>query len=493
MNLSIENILLIGSILLFISILAGKTSHRFGVPTLVFFLVIGMLAGSDGIGGILFSDISSAHFIGVVALNFILFSGGFDTNWQSTKPVLWQGVVLSTLGVCITALLVGLVVCWATDFTLYEGLLLGSIVSSTDAAAVFSVLRSRNLALKYNLRSTLELESGSNDPVAYFLTISFLGLVQQPDTPLLTLIPNFLQNIALGLISGYLLGKLGHMLINRIELEFEALYPVLIIALMFFTYSITDFIHGNGFLAVYICGIYLGNKELIHKKTTMKVFDGFAWLMQIILFLTLGLLVYPSEIVPVLGVGLILSAFLIFVARPVAVFISLWFFKVKTRSKWFISWVGLRGAVPIVFAIYPLMAGIDKANEIFNIVFFVSLTSVFISGTTLAMVARWFQVDLPAKAKARSVSDMRLMDSIKSELTEVELPEYSPAIGRAIVNIGFPPTTSISIIKRDGKYLTPSGSTVLEEKDKLLLLAENKEGLNQVYDLLGITEEEGKG
>lgn len=488
MQLTIENILLIGSILLLISIIASKTSYRVGVPTLIFFLLIGMLAGSEGIGDIQFNNPKIAQFIGIIALNFILFSGGFETNWQTTKPVLWHGLTLSTAGVLITALSVGLFVWALTDFTIYEGMLLGAIVSSTDAAAVFSILRSKNIGLKKNLRPLLELESGSNDPMAYFLTITFTGFVINQDQSLWSIFPVFFMQIIIGAILGLLFGKFGHLIINRIKLDIEGLYPVLVIALMLLTFSITDFIGGNGFLAVYLSAIYLGNKDLIHKKTIIKSFDGFAWLMQIVLFLTLGLLVFPSQIIPVLGIGLLISAFLIVVARPLSVFISLIFFRVKNRSRWFVSWVGIRGAVPIVFATYPLLAGIEKAHIIFNIVFFISLTSVLIQGTTLSTVAKWLHVSIPANMKPKIGVDLELADSFKTELVEIILPAEFFAAGKTIVQFGFPKRAIIAMIERNGKFITPNGYTTLEPLDKLFVLSENKESLHDVYKCLHIED-----
>ncbi|HSH52167.1 MAG TPA: potassium/proton antiporter, partial [Bacteroidales bacterium] len=337
MNLTIENILLIGSILLLISIIIGKTSYKFGVPTLLLFLAIGMLAGSDGIGGINFDNPQIAQFIGIVALNFILFSGGLDTNWESVKPILRQGIALSTIGVLLTATSLGIFVWLITNFTIYESMLLGSIVSSTDAAAVFSILRSKSLALKSNLRPTLELESGSNDPMAYVLTIVFLTLVMNQDQSIVSIIPLFLQQMVFGGIAGYVFGRLSKLIINTIKLVFEGLYPVLVIALMFITFSVTDFLGGNGFLAIYICAVYLGNQSLIYKKTILRMYDGLAWLMQIVLFLTLGLLVFPTQVFPFIGIGLLISIFLIIVARPISVFISLVFFKMKVRRRFYIS------------------------------------------------------------------------------------------------------------------------------------------------------------
>lgn len=492
MDLTIDNILLVGSLLLFISIMAGKTSYRFGVPTLILFLVIGMLAGSEGIIGINFSDPQIAKFIGVVALNFILFSGGLDTSWTSVKPVVWQGVALSTAGVLLTAVTLGAFVWAVTDFTIYEGLLLGSIVSSTDAAAVFSILRSKSLALKSNLRPTLELESGSNDPTAYVLTIAFLGLVVNQDQSLVSIVPLFLQQMALGALAGFGFAKVSKMVINRIELDFEGLYPVLVIALMYVTFSATDFMGGNGFLAVYLCAVYLGNQDLIHKKTILKMFDGLAWLMQIVLFLTLGLLVYPSHILPVIGTGMLVSVFLILVARPFSVFVSLMPFKMKLRRRLYISWVGLRGAVPIVFATYPLLAGIEKAGMIFNIVFFISVTSVLIQGTTLSVVAKWLHVALPEKVKPKDPVDLFLSENAKTAMAEIQIPENCFAVDKKIVELEFPRTAIIAMIERDGKYLTPNGSTVLKTNDHLLVLSDKQEGIDDVYKSLAIDPPESE-
>ncbi|MGO4919112.1 potassium/proton antiporter [Maribacter spongiicola] len=484
MNLTIENILLVGSILLFISIIVGKTSYKFGVPTLILFLAIGMLAGSDGIGGIKFDDPKLAQFIGIVSLNFILFSGGLDTNWKSVKPILKEGIMLSTLGVLLTALTLGAFVYYITDFTIYESMLLGSIVSSTDAAAVFSILRSKNLALKSNLRPTLELESGSNDPMAYVLTLAFLTLVINQNLSVLSIIPLFLKQMILGGIGGFAFGKLSEIIINKIKLGFEGLYPVLVIALMFITFSATDVVGGNGFLAIYICAVYLGNQDLIHKSTILKMFDGMAWLMQIVLFLTLGLLVFPSQIIPYLGIGLLISVFLILIARPVSVLLSLMFFKMKMGRRFYISWVGLRGAVPIVFATYPLLAGIDKANIIFSIVFFISVSSVLIQGTTLSIFAKWLNVALPEEVKPIAENDRYILNLPKSEMEEVSIPLDSFAVGKRIIDLHIPRSAFIVMIKRNNKFVRPGGSTIIEADDVLVLLLDNEESLKEVNVIL---------
>lgn len=485
MNLTIENILLVGSLLLFVSIIVGKTSFRFGVPVLLLFLSIGMLVGSDGIGNIHFDDPQIAQFIGVVSLNFILFSGGLDTSFSAVKPILKEGLVLSTLGVLLTAVTLGTFVWWLTDFTIYESMLLGSIVSSTDAAAVFSILRSKSLALKKNLRPTLELESGSNDPMAYVLTIAFLTLVVNQDQTITSIIPLFLQQMVLGGVAGFVFGKISKYVINHIKLDFEGLYPVLVIALMFITFSATDFVGGNGFLAIYICAVYLGNQDLIHKKAIIKFYDGFAWLMQIVLFLTLGLLVFPSQIVPYMGIGLLISLFLIVVARPLSVFISLMFFKMKLNRRIYISWVGLRGAAPIVFATYPLLAGIEKASMIFNIVFFISVTSILIQGTTLTLVAKWLKLALPENLKKITEVDQLILNLPKSSLKEfIIAPEYFAAKKR-IVDLNFPKSTFIIMIKRNGQYIRPGGSTTLEIGDVLMVLADKEKDFEKVSNCLG--------
>lgn len=443
-----------------------------------------MLAGSEGIGSIQFDNPKMAQFIGIVSLNFILFSGGLDTNWTSIKPILKEGIALSTLGVFLTALTVGGFVYAVTDFTIYESMLLGSIVSSTDAAAVFSILRSKNLALKTNLRPTLELESGSNDPMAYVLTLSFLTLVVHQDMEVWSLVPTFFQQMTLGGLLGLGFGKLSKLIINRIELGFEGLYPVLAIALMFLTFSVTDFFGGNGFLAIYICAVYLGNSDLIHKKTIFKMFDGIAWLVEIVLFLTLGLLVYPSQIIPYTGIGIVISLFLMFVARPVGVFISLAFFKMKMRRRLYISWVGLRGAVPIVFATYALLAGIDKANAIFNIVFFISVTSVLIQGTTLTKVAEWLHVALPEKVKPLSELEKIILDIPKSSLQEFEVIPDLKVVNKRIVDLHFPSSAFIIMIRREGKYIRPGGSTTLQPNDVLMVLADKQEDFDKVNECL---------
>lgn len=490
MSLTAENILLLGSILLFISIISSKTSFRIGIPTLLIFLIIGMLAGSDGPGGIYFNDPQTAQLLGVVALTFILFSGGLDTKWESIKPVIRNGLALSTVGVLVTAGLVGLFATYVMGFGIYEALLLGAIVSSTDAAAVFSILRSKSFGLKGNLRPLLELESGSNDPMAYFLTISMLYIIQNPEVSMWALIPKFAIAMTLGVACGYVFGKLMVWILNRIQLNIDGLYPVLVLSLVFFTFSFTERIGGNGFLAVYSSALLLGNSNFIHKKSLMRFYDGQAWLMQIIMFLTLGLLVYPTQIIPIMGEGVMISVFLIIVARPLSVFISLAFAKdMNVRKKLFISWVGLRGAAPIVFATYPLLANVEYAYTIFHLVFFISVSSVILQGTTIPFFAKWLHVNVPERIRRRFPLDIELREDLRSELVEMDIPADSPAAGKAVVDVNLPKNAFIVLIHRTGKYFTAGGDTVLEPGDHLLLMADSKQTVSKIYQSFGVREQ----
>lgn len=394
-----DHILVAFSSLLLLSVLASLVSHKFGVPALLMFLAVGMLAGSEGIGGIHYSDASTAQLVGVLALAFILFAGGLETDWKMTRPVLKAGIVLSTFGVGVTAAIVGVLSKFILGFSWVEGLLLGAIVSSTDAAAVFSVLRSKDVHLKGHLKPLLEFESGSNDPMAVFLTVGLIGLLTQPQSTLWSLVGSFFLQMIIGAIGGYVMGRATMFLVKRLHFGYDGLYPVLTFALVLFTYGIINSIGGNGFLAVYLAGIVVGNQKFIRKRALLSFHDGLAWIMQVAMFLTMGLLVFPSHLVPVLGAGLLIAVSLILVARPISVFLSLAFSQFSLREKTFISWVGLRGAVPIVLAIYPLLAGVNHADMMFNTVFFVVLTSVSFQGTMLPFVAKWLGVHAEESGK----------------------------------------------------------------------------------------------
>lgn len=397
MTITSENILLIGSILLFVSILAGKAGYRFGVPMLLLFLGVGMMFGSDGFG-IEFNSPYAAQFIGLAALSVILFSGGMDTKLSEIKPVLWQGISLASLGVMLTTLFTGTIIYGVShlftrfiSFTLPESMLLASIISSTDSASVFSILRSRKSSLKNNLRPLLELESGSNDPMAFMLTLIFIKMTLAGELSLFNFIFSLLYQLSIGVLCGYFLSRITLFFISKVNFENRSLYHIMLLSSLFFTYSFTDLINGNGFLAVYIAGLTIGNSKVQCDSTAYTFFDGFAWLSQLILFLTLGLLVNPNELIKldVAGIGIIVALSLVFISRPFAVFISLLPFKgISVKSRHFVSWVGLRGAVPIVFATYPLIAGVENAQHIFNIVFFITIISLLFQGTTINLIAR---------------------------------------------------------------------------------------------------------
>ncbi|MDX9942583.1 MAG: potassium/proton antiporter [Bacteroidales bacterium] len=495
MNIQIEIVLLIGSALFFLSILAGKASSRFGVPALLLFLGVGMLFGSDGFG-IQFENIRFAANIGTVALCIILFSGGLDTSISEIRPVMAQGVILATLGVLLTAAITGLIAWWLLGMTLpsagiglMTSLLLASTMASTDSASVFSILRSKGLYLKNKLRPMLELESGSNDPMAYILVISIISIIKQGAQPNYWLVGGslFLQ-LGIGSVMGYSLGKLSVRLINRIKIGNDSLYPILLFTLCIFIFSVTYLAKGNGFLAVYIGGLVLGNSKFVHKRSSLNFFDAMAWMSQLIMFLTLGLLVNPHELVPIIIPGLIISFLMIFFSRPLTVFLCLLpFRKMPVKDKTFISWVGLRGAVPIIFAIFPLVANVPHARLIFNIVFFCTLVSLLVQGTSLPFLARWLDLaEKPRPLKKIRDFDVEFSNDIKSVTTEIEMEARILSKGNRLMDISLPDKTLVVMVKRDNKYFVPTGKTPLKEKDMLLVITDDHEALIQTFKDLGI-------
>lgn len=405
---SIEHLLLIASALLLLAVLAGRASSRVGVPPLLLFLALGMLAGSDGLGGIYFNDPWLAQLVGTIALVFILFSGGLETDWSSVRPVLWSGLALSTVGVLLSAALVAWFAMLVLGFTWLEGLLLGAIVSATDAAAVFSVMHSGAVRLSGRLSSLLELESGTNDPMAIFLTIGLTQLLTDPHASPLQLVVFFIQQMGIGAALGLGLGLGMVWLVNRLKLDVFGFYPVLTTALVLFVFGLTASLHGSGFLAVYLAGLVMGNSRVVGKPGLAFFHGGFAALMETAMFLTLGLLVFPSHLPTIAWVGLLITLFLTVVARPLSVFASLLFARMCPREMAFISWAGLRGAVPIVLATFPLLARLPKAELIFDIVFFIVLVSVLLQGTTIPLAAKWLRVTAPAQAdEAPAMSSAR--------------------------------------------------------------------------------------
>lgn len=376
----LDGSVLVVSLLLFLAIFSSDLSKRLKVPAPLLFLCTGMLAGSDGIGGIYFDNVEIAQHIGIIALSFSLFSGGLDTRWSHIKHIFWPGFALSTLGVLISTTLVAGFAYTLLDFNLLEGFLLGAIVSATDAAAIFSLFRTGSFSIRRNLRMLVEFESGSNDPMAILLVFMILQVMQNPKFTAFSLSIMFVAQIFGGLVVGVLIGKLAVFLFRRMKLEYRELYPVFSIALVLFTYGATSSIGGSGFLAAYLLGIVLFQHEFHHKYNIKKFHAALTWLCEISMFLVLGLLVFPAQMNEIFNLDLLLPLFLIFIARPVSVFISLSFARYSAKEKFLVSWLGLRGAVPIVLATFPMVMGIPKANTIFNLVFFIVLISFLIQG-----------------------------------------------------------------------------------------------------------------
>lgn len=495
MLLTPDNILFFGSAMLFISIIASKAGSRTGIPVLLLFLIIGMLSGVDGLG-INFSNPSSTQFIGNISLIVILFAGGMETQFSDIRKILFPGITLATVGVVITAAITGLFI-WLlfhnTNFAfgrslgILEALLLASIMASTDSASVFGILRGRGINIRPKVKSLLEFESGSNDPMAYLLTIILIQLIQSTsNTSTWDIIFQLFMQLSVGFVLGWLSGKVTVWIINIINLNNASLYAVLMLTCSFLIFSIANRFGGNGFLAVYIAGMVIGNHKVIHRKSISNFTDGQAWLCQIIMFLTLGLLVNPHELVAITWDGLIIGLFLIFIARPIMVFICLGFSrKFSFRSKLFISWVGLRGAVPIIFATYPLTAKMPEATLFFNIVFFITLLSLLIQGVSIPWFAKILKQE-GCKETPKSEFGMEFPDDIKGAMAEVEITEQSLRNGSRVMALPLPENTLVVMVKRKERYLIPKGHTLLQPGDKLLLIADNENALKRSLRQLGL-------
>lgn len=389
-----EVTLAIVAILLILSAIAGKAASWIGVPALVFFLLLGMLLGSDGPGGIYFSNAEVAREVGMIALAFILYSGGLDTRWNKVRDQLAPGFTLATAGVLISAGMVGAFSHWVLGFTWLEGLLLGSIIASTDAAAVFSTLRGAGSVLQSKIRSLLEIESGSNDPIAIFLTITLISLITQEVNWSYTLLLSFFYQMLLGALFGFVIGKTGAWCIQNLNLENDSFRFIFSLGVALLSFAGVEFIGGNGFLAAYVAGLAAGQQLTRDVRPLRQLHDAVAWLMQIAMFLVLGLLVFPRQLPPVAANGILLALFLILIARPAAVVACLAPFRFNARETAFASWTGLRGAVPIVLAIFPLLADIDRAQEMFNLVFFVVIVSALIQGPSSRWLARRLKLEV---------------------------------------------------------------------------------------------------
>lgn len=475
-----ENALLIGSILLFVSIVVSKTGYKFGIPTLLLFLFVGMFFGSDGLG-LQFHNTKEAQFIGILALSIILFSGGMDTKFSEIKPILPQGILLSTMGVLLTTVFTGLFIYWISGFQhtsitmpLTTSLLLAATMSSTDSASVFNILRSQKMNLKHNLRPMLELESGSNDPMAYMLTIVLIQFIQSSGMGAGEIVGSFAIQFIVGAGAGYLLGKLTIFTLNKINLPNQTLYPLLLLSFIFFIFTMTDLFKGNGYLAVYIAGIMVGNTKITNRKEISTFMDGMTWLFQIIMFLALGLLVNPHEMLGIAVVATLIGIFMIIIARPLSVVLCLLPFpKMAVNSKIFVSWVGLRGAVPIIFATYPVVAQVEGASQIFNIVFFITILSLVIQGSTISWFAKFLHLDAPL-VKTGNDFGVELPEEIDTSLRDLVLTEEMLIKGDRLKDMNIPKGTLVMLVKRGDEFIIPNGTVQLHAGDKLLLISENK-------------------
>ena len=486
-----ENFLLVSSLLLFISVLAGKAAYRLGAPALLLFLGVGMLFGYNDF--VQFGSVDGAQFIGMLAMCIILFSGGMDTQFSDIKPVLTHGIVMATLGVMLTTFIVGGFIYYfapfiGVDMTLAMSLLIAATMSSTDSASVFSIMRSKKQGLKQNLRPLLELESGSNDPMAYILTIMLVGIVADgASIDWVDAMRTFIVQMTVGTVMGYGLGRAIVWIINRINIRSNpSLYSVLLLACAFFTYSFTNLVSGNGYLAVYIAGLVVGNFRIVYRNLLVNFFDGFTWLLQIILFLALGLLVDVNDLLQphVLFMGLAVGIFMIFIARPISTFACMAPFKgysFKARS--YVSWVGLRGAVPIIFALYPITSNIPDADYIFNVVFLVTIISLLVQGTTVSSMANW--LDLSYEEPERTFK-FTVPDNIRSEFAEVEVNSEALKKGDTLKDISLPKHALVVMVCRGEDYFVPRGHTKLQPGDKLLVVSDNNEDLIQKAKDMGI-------
>ncbi len=465
------------ALLLFLGIFASKIASWVKIPTLLMILIVGILAGSTGLECFKFDSFEDAVQLGTLGLAFILFSGGYDTSWKSMKKVLVPGTILATLGVLLTAVLTGVFATWLLGWDWRYGLLLGSVVSSTDAAAVFSLFRSESTALKGNLRPLLEYESGSNDPMATFLTLFVISMITS-DASIWSIFYLLPLRIGVGALIGFSVGYAVTRLMNIAKLDYDGLYYVIGIGTVFLCFSLSDLCMGNSFMAVYVCGVTMGNSRFIYKHGLGRFHDGIAWLMQVALFLTLGLLLNLHELPTIAVSGTILFLFISFLARPLSVFPLMIRSGFSLREQFLISWGGIRGAAPIVLSIFPCLAFQKDpvlapiARDIFNIVFFVVIWSILLQGKSLMTLARRLNLGKAAKTKPRPPLEFEETGISNSRMYEIAIGEKSPAVGMAIKDILLPENVLIYLIRRDGVFILPRGGTVIQVEDELLMMME---------------------
>jgi len=470
----IDSVILITGVLLLLGIVSSKVSARLGLPVLVLFLLVGMLAGSEGIGGLEFEDYRLAHAIGTLALAMILFDGGLSTSLTAIRAVWKPAVLLATWGVLVTAVVTGLAAAWILQISLLEGFLLGSIVGSTDAAAVFAVLRSRGVGLPRRIADVLEVESASNDPMAIFLTIGCIEVLLGNVEPGPGLLRLFASQMLIGGVCGVLGGYFAGWVVNRIELESSGMYPVLISTFCLLTYGLAVQLGGSGFLAVYLAGVVVGNRPLVFQRGIRLFHDAIAWLSQILMFVVLGLLCFPSRLLDVAGKALLISVVLMFVARPLAVLLSTFPFRFTWRELSFMSWVGLKGAVPITLATFPLMFGTREnplqAPLLFDVVFFIVVVSLAVEGTSLAPVARWLGLERPRDPEPPVTLEINSLRHVNGEIVDYAIGEDSRAAGRMVKNLALPEGSVIAMIARGDQIIPPQGNTVVHAGDHVILV-----------------------
>lgn len=477
-------IILAFSIILIVSILGTKFTSKVNTPSLLFFITLGILLGNDGFNIFEFYNPEIAQLIGMMALVVILFDGGIKTNWTTIKPVAVPSISLATLGVVITSFILGVATKYIFGLSWPEALLMGSLVGSTDAAAVFAMLKGKNI--NHRLQATLEAESGANDPMAVFLTVTLISFVQMENSGVMGLIGSFLWSMGGGLLIGLLIGWFGSKAMQKVTLNSSGLYPLHALAFAFLGYSGASLLNASGLLAVYTTAIYIGNTGLKHRNAILQFNEGFSWIAQIVLFITLGLFVIPSNLFQweIIWRALLLSFILMLIARPIAAFLSTIGMNFNLREKLLLSWAGLRGAVPIVLALFPMIAGLENSQVYFNVIFFVVLTSTLFQGTTISGFAE--QLRLVRTDRNIQINHMELLSIGKNnlEILEIVIDKHTKAIGKKIKNLGLPSKTNITFILRNGETISPHGNITLKENDLLYILTPKSdiEGMKNILN-----------